>query len=313
MEVYGEWCNTLFSLISPNIWWRVKCSDLDWDNAVLSTSCKTFECFKERHCKPSTSGSFIVAYLPRTLEDDQSYSCQQWQQSTISQQLSKFEKCALFIRASWFVSISLLRLPEQASRLPLEMAIEYFCIYFQILMVPTFQNPKIYRQRNQDRKILVYATYSFLLLIHEYNKQFFDQTRNPWKDWTKARTNLCCKIVLCCSQCINVTVYEPTPIFGIHSCVELYAIYKVEPMHVFSFVIDRMLKKCLVKMLNDPLRASSSVKNYHFCNKTCWQINREVLSSLNQLSILTKKISSRSGLRHYFSNGYPGLFITDVS
>lgn len=49
------------------------------------------------------------------------------------------------------------------------------------------------------------------------------------------------------------------PFIGIHSSTDIYAIFCIEPMHISSVRISKLLKSCVLNMLNDPERTKSSI------------------------------------------------------
>lgn len=65
------------------------------------------------------------------------------------------------------------------------------------------------------------------------------------------------------------------PFIGIHSCVDIYAIFRFEPMHPVSHGISRLLEECLVNYLGDCERTS---------NRTLTKIVYQKLSNKPKMS-----------------------------
>lgn len=72
--------------------------------------------------------------------------------------------------------------------------------------------------------------------------------------------------------------------------MELYAIFRVEPMHALSPEISEMIKECFIRFLPDPDRTTFSVTTMRNQEKSFLKIQNMVFSSSNVFLKIQKKV-----------------------
>lgn len=76
--------------------------------------------------------------------------------------------------------------------------------------------------------------------------------------------------------------------FGTYSDFDIYALFDVDPMHILSLGICRLLKECLLTKLGDVERTPVDIKTELGSSKTFKYVKRFVLQCLNKI---LKKVS----------------------
>lgn len=74
-----------------------------------------------------------------------------------------------------------------------------------------------------------------------------------------------------------------------HRSVEIYAVLRLESMHVLSFGVSRLLKKCLINMLSDDMKTVIALRKSDEDSRPFNQNKRIVLSELNKFLRLIAK------------------------
>lgn len=93
------------------------------------------------------------------------------------------------------------------------------------------------------------------------------------------------------------------PMMSIHSSVDLYTLFRFEPMHNLSLGISKLLKECCVLMLKDSERTSPAMCTMTGVPRPFNFIRKEVLHTLNKLLACIQRSSSGYGLQVDFSKG----------
>lgn len=96
------------------------------------------------------------------------------------------------------------------------------------------------------------------------------------------------------------------PLVGIHSCVDLYTIFRFEPMHGLSLGVSKLLKECAIALLGDSSRASSSMVTGKGAMRGFPFIRKQVLFIMNTFLRETEMTSPGYGLQVDFSKGELG-------
>ncbi|NJK52916.1 MAG: hypothetical protein HC936_08975 [Leptolyngbyaceae cyanobacterium SU_3_3] len=76
-------------------------------------------------------------------------------------------------------------------------------------------------------------------------------------------------------------VLSDFPFVGTQPTLDIYSIFRYEPMHCLSLGVGRTLKECIVHMLGDEQRVSSDMRCQNGTMKSFKSIKRTVLSTLN--------------------------------
>lgn len=98
---------------------------------------------------------------------------------------------------------------------------------------------------------------------------------------------------------------------GIQSCVDSYATFWQETMHVFSSYISRMLKDCRTEMLADAEKTSSAIKDSEGKDKSFKITRKGLLQFLKMFLLHSERLSPESG-RVDFMKTRVGSFLTGV-
>ena len=93
------------------------------------------------------------------------------------------------------------------------------------------------------------------------------------------------------------------PFRELHPCLDTYAIFTVEPMHVLWIGLARTLKECIVNKLCDTLKKSSSICTTKGESRTYSSIKKSVLRMLNDFLAKVQKMSVGYGIVVDFSKG----------
>lgn len=93
---------------------------------------------------------------------------------------------------------------------------------------------------------------------------------------------------------------------GIHPSMELYNIFRAEPMHVLSLGINTMLNERLAKMAGDQQRMTLVMNDSQGLLKSYGQFNKQVLNFLNILSNYAEASIQRESTHRMFksTNGF---------
>lgn len=59
----------------------------------------------------------------------------------------------------------------------------------------------------------------------------------------------------------SLPILDSFPFAGIYLCVDLYAVFRPEPMHIFSLGIGKLIKKDFIHMLDDFELVPNAMKN----------------------------------------------------
>lgn len=101
-------------------------------------------------------------------------------------------------------------------------------------------------------------------------------------------------------------VLSAFPMIGVHPCVDIYDIFRFEPMHNLSLGVSKMLKDCATIMLRDENRTSPAMITSSGAPRTFKHIRRSVLHALNDFLCDVEKRSPGYGIHCDYSKGECG-------
>lgn len=93
------------------------------------------------------------------------------------------------------------------------------------------------------------------------------------------------------------------PCMSLHPSVDIYTLFRYEPMHNLSLGISKLLKECCVYMLKDTERSSPAMCTMAGLPRSFNTIRKEILHCLNKLLRNVQRSSSGYGLHVDFSKG----------
>lgn len=64
-------------------------------------------------------------------------------------------------------------------------------------------------------------------------------------------------------------ILDRFPFAGIHPSVHVYVVFRLEPMHVLSLGISKLLEECVLNMLSDSERKKSLILTIQQQEKSC--------------------------------------------
>lgn len=105
-------------------------------------------------------------------------------------------------------------------------------------------------------------------------------------------------------------VFSRFAFMGVSPVVDIYAIFRVEPMHTLSLGISKNLKECAVMILKDEERTSSAIPFLNWTARTFNKMKKAILNVLNRFLSEVEKNSAGYGLRVHYSKGECGGRVT---
>lgn len=100
-----------------------------------------------------------------------------------------------------------------------------------------------------------------------------------------------------CQCCQFSLSFTPFLMVGVHSSVEMYAVYRPEPMHLLCIGVSRLLKKSFKHMLSDENETTNVMHKSHRESKPFNQIKVVVPFELKKFLRLVAKQSRGFGLQ----------------
>lgn len=93
------------------------------------------------------------------------------------------------------------------------------------------------------------------------------------------------------------------PHIGLHPCVDIYRVFRCEPMHVFSLGLSPLLKECMCSMLKDENRVTKAMMTTSGGFKSFRAVRKPILREANLFLSSAQSSSPGYGLRTDFSKG----------
>lgn len=104
---------------------------------------------------------------------------------------------------------------------------------------------------------------------------------------------------------ISMHLFKPIlvrfPFGETHPSVDIYAIFRFEPMQILSLGVIRMLKECLWNMLSDDIITTNALRTVSQPCKTFQAVECTILSSVDQFLADSVKRLTCSGVRINFT------------